>query len=62
MYAGGGFPETHAESLFNNRTVQGAVSENRGWIAVYAECGGLIYLSDSIMIDGNNYPMTRIFR
>ncbi|MBP7604074.1 MAG: cobyrinate a,c-diamide synthase [Spirochaetes bacterium] len=62
LYVGGGFPETHAESLSNNRSFREQLRRRiEDGLPVYAECGGLIYLSDSIIIDGNNYPMTRVF-
>jgi cobyrinic acid a,c-diamide synthase len=62
LYIGGGFPETHAERLANNigfkRSLLLAIS--RG-LPVYAECGGLMYLSESIRIDDNVFPMVGLF-
>jgi len=62
LYIGGGFPETHAERLAQNsafkKSLQQAVA---GGLPVYAECGGLMYLSRSLQIDENVYPMTGIF-
>ncbi|MBI3793419.1 MAG: cobyrinate a,c-diamide synthase, partial [Nitrospinae bacterium] len=49
LYFGGGYPEEHAERLGQNhamiQSVRGFVAGNR---PVYAECGGLIYLSQGI--------------
>jgi cobyrinic acid a,c-diamide synthase len=28
---------------------------------VYAECGGLIYLSDSMIVEGTRFPMAGVF-
>ncbi len=46
VFLGGGFPETHVEALAGNRSMLDSV---RGFIEsdgpVYAECGGLMYLS-----------------
>jgi len=62
LYIGGGFPETHAKELSDNTSFK---SELRARIEeglpVYAEGGGLVYLSDSIMIDGVRHPMIGIF-
>jgi cobyrinic acid a,c-diamide synthase len=59
LYFGGGYPELCAEALTGNVTMQAAV---RRFIesghAVYAECGGLMYLAQSIQgRDGQTWPM-----
>ena len=49
LYLGGGYPEKYAQELSKNRMLLVAVkafAEAGG--VVYAECGGLIYLSQSI--------------
>ncbi len=59
LYVGGGFPETQAEKLAENKSMQRSVklaAENG--MPIYAECGGLIYLSRSIKWKDNYYPMT----
>jgi cobyrinic acid a,c-diamide synthase len=62
LYIGGGFPEAHAAALGRNRdlreSLKGAVAKG---LLVYAECGGLIYLSRAIIICGTSHPMTGIF-
>ncbi len=49
LYLGGGYPELYAEKLSRNREMLDSV---RTFAAsgrpVYAECGGMIYLSDSL--------------
>lgn len=49
LYVGGGFPETYASELADNRPliadVRAAVD---GGVAVWAECGGLLWLSRSL--------------
>ncbi len=62
MYIGGGFPETNAGALAANHRFREAMRrEVLDGLPVYAECGGLIYLGDSLQIDGNEYKMVGIF-
>jgi cobyrinic acid a,c-diamide synthase len=59
LYLGGGYPELHAETLSGNAALHEAIknfSQKGGF--VYAECGGLMYLSRGIHgLDGRFYPM-----
>jgi cobyrinic acid a,c-diamide synthase len=59
LYLGGGFPEMFAEQLADN--VQATRSVRQGIAAelpTYAECGGLMYLCNSIRdFQGQDYPM-----
>ena len=59
IYIGGGFPECFADRLERNAAMRSAIAEfaeNGG--AVYAECGGLMYLSESLTtIDGKKRAM-----
>jgi cobyrinic acid a,c-diamide synthase len=61
IYMGGGFPETHAPQLAANKEF----AENLRQLAVaglpiYAECGGFIFLGQSLMLDGVTYPMAGV--
>lgn len=61
LYIGGGFPETHAQVLadntnFNN-SLRNAVSKG---LPVYAECGGLMFLSRNLHVDEKTYPMVGV--
>lgn len=61
IYMGGGFPETHAPQLAKNKSFRNhlkALSENG--LPVYAECGGLIFLGESICLEDKTYPMSGI--
>ena len=62
LYIGGGFPETSARALAENSTFRASVKESgEQGLPIYAECGGLIYLGESISLEGEVYPLTGIF-
>ena len=49
LFVGGGFPETQMPALEANQRLRSAIKEAvGGGLPVYAECGGLMYLSRSI--------------
>jgi cobyrinic acid a,c-diamide synthase len=62
LYIGGGYPEIHAEALSANRSMREQISAfaaDGG--TIYAECGGLMYLCDSIKtLDGQHLPMAGV--
>lgn len=62
LYIGGGYPELFAVELTNNFSMRNSIkefAENGGYI--YAECGGLMYMSEKIKtFDGNEYSMTGV--
>jgi len=62
MYIGGGFPETHAMRLAENSIFKESLLQAtlRG-LPVYAECGGLMYLSRNLRVDDRSYPMVGVF-
>jgi len=61
LYIGGGFPETNAELLADNDQFKASLRKaiEKG-LPVYAECGGLMYLSRSLRIDERVFPMADI--
>lgn len=62
LYIGGGFPETHAAQLAENRALMGSVkSVAEKGMPIYAECGGLIYLSRSLKWNDKIFPMAGLF-
>lgn len=62
LYIGGGFPETHAAMLSANTSFLAAVAKAaRSGLPIWAECGGLIFLSRSVYWDGKRYPMSGVF-
>jgi cobyrinic acid a,c-diamide synthase len=62
LYIGGGFPETHARELAANKGFRASVRRAaESGLPIYAECGGLIYLGESIEFGGQTYPMAGVF-
>lgn len=58
LYAGGGFPEEHAETLAANAPLRAALGEAlAAGLPAWAECGGLMYLARALVRDGREYPM-----
>lgn len=58
LFIGGGFPEIYAEQLSSNINLKQAILnaiENN--LPVYAECGGLMYLANSLIIKEKTYKM-----
>ena len=62
LYIGGGFPETGAEQLSANisflQSIRDAVEDG---LPVYAECGGLMYLGESLQMDDVTYTFVGVF-
>lgn len=62
LYIGGGFPEEFADQLANNKRAKVSVKQaiERG-MPTLAECGGFMYLTESIETTGNNkYEMVGV--
>ena len=62
LYLGGGYPEVYASALEKNTAMRRSVADfvRHGGV-VYAECGGLIYLSKSVQdFDGKVYDMVGV--
>ena len=61
MYIGGGFPETHARQLAGNKgfNAQLKALADDGF-PIYAECGGLMYLGEHLILEGQSHPMVGI--
>ena len=62
LYIGGGFPETGARELAANTTFRRSIKQAADLgMPIYAECGGLIYLGRSILLEGEEFPLVGIF-
>jgi cobyrinic acid a,c-diamide synthase len=61
IYIGGGFPETHARELSSNLTFRKQLKDlAHGGLPIYAECGGLMYLGEELVLEGTSYPMADV--
>jgi cobyrinic acid a,c-diamide synthase len=62
MYIGGGFPEEYAQHLAANASMRSALARLlQQDIPCYAECGGLMYLCQSIRkVSGEEFPMVGV--
>lgn len=59
LYLGGGFPELFSEELSANKEMMNEIRlKSKDDMPVYAECGGLVYLSkDLVDSEGNTWPL-----
>ncbi|GAB6057483.1 cobyrinate a,c-diamide synthase [Desulfonatronum parangueonense] len=62
LYLGGGFPETQAAQLSENIFIRREVSRlAQAGLPIYAECGGFMYLGESLVYQDALYPMAGVF-
>ena len=58
LYIGGGFPEAQAKALADNKGFRDSLKKKiDDGLYVYAECGGLLYLGEHLIMNGKTYPM-----
>ncbi|EKR33878.1 cobyrinate a,c-diamide synthase [Leptospira interrogans] len=59
LYFGGGYPEVFAPTLSKNKSLLNYIRDlSYKNISIYAECGGLMYLSKGIkLVEGEFFPM-----
>jgi len=62
LYIGGGFPETHAQQLAANQTYRKHIRDlaEKG-LPVYAECGGLMFLGERLLVKHESHDMVGFF-
>jgi cobyrinic acid a,c-diamide synthase len=63
LYLGGGYPEVFARELSHNRSMCESIRQAVEYgMPVYAECGGLMYLTEGIIpVEDLFYPMCGVF-
>jgi cobyrinic acid a,c-diamide synthase len=58
LYIGGGFPETQARLLAENEAFRRSLREAaEDGLPIYAECGGFMFLGETLIVGGHHYPM-----
>ncbi len=59
LYFGGGYPELHARTLSQNRSLRQEIrGMSRMGMPIYGECGGFMYLGREMGdLDGSTFPM-----
>ncbi len=61
LFIGGGFPEVKMQQLARNTSMRSSIYKAiEAGLPTYAECGGLMYLSESIHWNGETEPMVGI--
>ncbi len=61
LFIGGGFPEAKMKELSANKTMRNSIQKAiENGLPTYAECGGLMYLSQSIIWKEKSLPMVGI--
>jgi cobyrinic acid a,c-diamide synthase len=62
IYIGGGFPEVKADLLQKNDTMKNLIKKHaQDGMPIYAECGGLMYLTKSIRYKSGKFKMVGLF-
>ena len=62
LYIGGGFPEILGNSLAKNQIMKKSIKKlSEDNLPIYAECGGLMYLTKSISSDNKTFKMIGLF-
>ncbi|WP_050607956.1 cobyrinate a,c-diamide synthase [Clostridium niameyense] len=64
LYIGGGYPEVFIKELSHNKSMLNSIKENlNNGLKCYAECGGLMYLTEGIEdFQGNFYKTVGFFK
>ncbi|UOD34956.1 cobyrinate a,c-diamide synthase [Deferribacteraceae bacterium V6Fe1] len=62
IYFGGGYPELFAEKLSNNKELKAYIRKvSKQGIPIFAECGGMMFLSKGVQVGDNFFEMCNVF-
>ncbi len=62
IYIGGGFPEILGKQLSQNKSMKKSIKQTaESGVPIYAECGGLMYLTNSIKHNNHKFKMVGLF-
>lgn len=62
LYIGGGFPEVFAKELDKNKNLRKDIKlKAEAGLPIYAECGGLVYLGEKILLNDSEFEMVGVF-
>ena len=62
IYLGGGYPELFADQLTQNKELMARIKAcSRSGMPIYAECGGFMFLCQTLSCDNKRYPMCGCF-
>lgn len=63
LFIGGGFPEMRAAELAGNHSLKADIkSKIESGLPTYAECGGLMYLCQSLIFEEQTHPMVGVIQ
>lgn len=64
LYFGGGYPEIFASELSSNTSMRESIKKAyQANMPIYGECGGLMYLGESLVdLEGNEYKMAALLK
>jgi cobyrinic acid a,c-diamide synthase len=61
IYVGGGYPEIFADELERNRSMRDSIATHaQADLPVFAECGGLMYLTEALTYNGRTSKMVGV--
>ena len=62
LWLSGGYPELHAATLAENAAMRSAIRDAmRDGLPTYAECGGMMYLAETLVTEDGAFPMCGAF-